>query len=209
MRLYGSRRCRTGIVLLLSVVLVMLSAVFVHSIKVINSMAKTVAVQKTTEIMNTCALEHIGKAGEIYNAMLMKEKNSTGTVSSIDADVQKLNLLQTNIAEIITKELKEQRKMSFRVSLINFFGYNVISDTGIKIPIQFAPITRVETSFKESFISAGINQTMLSVDLKVCANMRVSVFPGGTVQKVIHTVPIAKIVIVGDTPSGFYRGDLK
>ena len=209
MRLYGNYRRRSGIFLFIILLTIIMSAFFMRSIKVINSIAKTVAVQKTTEIMNTCALEHIGKAGEIYNAMLIKEKNSTGTVSSIDANVQKLNLLQTDIAEIMTKELKAQRKINFRVSFINLLGYNVISDRGIKIPIEFVPITRVETSFKESFISAGINQTMLTVNLKICANMRISVFPGGTSQKVIHTIPIAKIVIVGETPSGFYRGDLK
>lgn len=208
MRLYGKRSHKAKIVSYVLIVFILILCFFIHSVKVINSIAKTVAVQKTTEIMNTCALEHIKKAGEVYNAMLIKEKNSNGSVSAVDTDIQKLNLLQTDIAEIMTGELKSGRHMSFRVSLINLLGYNVISDKGIKISADFAPVTKVETKFKESFISAGINQTMLTVNLEICAEMRINVFPAGTSQKVIHTIPIAKIVIVGDTPSGFYRGNL-
>ncbi len=207
MRLYGTHRSKAKSIFLISVLTVLIFAFFVHSVKVINSVAKTVAVQKTTKIMNTCALEHIIKAGELYNAMLIKEKNSDGTVSAVDTNVQKLNLLQTDIAEIMTKELKQKRKTHFRVSFVNLLGYNVLSDKGIKIPIEFTPITMVEPKFKESFVSAGINQTMLTVNLEICAEIRINVFPAGTMQKVIHTIPIAKIVIVGDTPNGFYHGN--
>lgn len=209
MRLYGYRKigAKTVFVGIFSVIVTLI--VSIHSIKIINSLAKTVAVRKTTEIMNTRALEHISKTGEVYNAMLIKEKNSGGSVSAVEADILKLNLLQTDIAEIMTKELNDKRKTEFCLSLANLLGYNVISDKGVKIPVEFAPITRVETRFDETFVSAGINQTLLTVNLEIIADMRISVFPFGTSQKVVHTIPIAKTVIVGDTPSGFYRGNLK
>lgn len=209
MRLYGDRKigAKTVFVGIFSVIVTLI--VSIHSIKIINSLAKTVAVRKTTEIMNTCALEHISKTGEVYNAMLIKEKNSGGSVSAVEADILKLNLLQTDIAEIMTKELNDKRKTEFCLSLANLLGYNVISDKGVKIPVEFAPITRVETRFDETFVSAGINQTLLTVNLEIIADMRISVFPFGTSQKVVHTIPIAKTVIVGDTPNGFYRGNLK
>lgn len=208
MRLYGKNSRKTVLIFGVSIVIIMILLFCMHTIKVMHSLAKTVAVQKTTEIMNTCALEHIGKAHELYDAMIIKEKNSGGNVSAVDSNIQKLNLLQTDIAEIMTNELKAKQKTSFRISLINLFGYNIISDKGIKIPIEFTPITRVETKFKESFISAGINQTMLTINLEVTANIGINIFPLGTTQKVVHTIPIAKIVIVGDTPNGFYRGNL-
>lgn len=206
MRLYGCQKNKKYPALLCFTILICLFAFFIHSLKTINSVGTTVAVQKITELMNTCALEHIQEAGEIYKTMYIKEKNSNGSVAAIDTDIEKLNFLQTDIAELMTTELKEQRKIKFSISLLNLLGYNIISDYGIKIPIEFTPIAKIETKFKESFISAGINQTMLTVNLEIRANMRIHIFPKETVQEIVHTVPIAKTVIVGDIPNGFYTG---
>lgn len=195
---YKRRFIRASFLIITAILIIFFS---VYTLGIINTLSRTVAVKHTEEVMNKAALSHIKSAQEIYNTLTLKEKPD-GNVASLSSDAVKLNLLKAEIADIMMKELEEKRHTHFNLSLMNILGYTVISERGLKIPVHISPVSTVHTEFKEEFLSAGINQTLLVVNLEITAEIRISTLK--KCETVVHSIPIVKAVIAGESPNGLY-----
>ena len=79
-------------------------------------------------------------------------------------------------------------------------GGEIIGPAGPDIPVFITLSGTADSDFEESFESAGINQTVHKLSLRITADIRI-LTPSGTVSESVSTsVLIAETVIIGSVP---------
>lgn len=154
------------------------------------------AVNKTVEELLTDENNNFSKLAEI-------KYNNSGDISSVQTDVTGINLLQSKISQMVTKDFDNISENSAEFSLGTLSGFSPLNNLGPKIRIKILPIGNVETSLISTFKNAGINQSNHQIILNVKARV-ITVLPGYSQKNDINLQYIlSDTVIVGNVPDGY------
>lgn len=154
------------------------------------------AVNKTVEELLTDENNNFSKLAEI-------KYNNSGDISSVQTDVTGINLLQSKISQLVTKDFDNISENSAEFSLGTLSGFSPLNNLGPKIRIKILPIGNVETSLISTFKNAGINQSNHQIILNVKARV-ITVLPGYSQKNDINLQYIlSDTVIVGNVPDGY------
>ena len=130
-----------------------------------------------------------------------KSGTTDGKLSSLSANTPQINKFKTEIAKYIKRHIAENSNKELKIPLGAAQNNLLLSALGPKLKIKLFPSSIVETSFREEFTDAGINQVRhsLYLDTKVsvtatCATMRKS-------TNVLCTTLVSDTVIVGTVPN--------
>lgn len=155
-----------------------------------------IAVNKTVEELLTDENNNFSKLAEI-------KYNNFGDISSVQTDVTGINLLQSKISQMVTKDFDNISENSAEFSLGTLSGFSPLNNLGPKIRIKILPIGNVETSLISTFKNAGINQSNHQIILNVKARV-ITVLPGYSQKNDINLQYIlSDTVIVGNVPDGY------
>lgn len=128
------------------------------------------------------------------------EKNDNGQITAIKTDTLLVNLFQTNISEGLNLALKQFIIKERGIPIGSLSGMVLFNGRGAKIPFRISPLSQVKTELESEFLSAGINQTIHKINLKVTVSVS-AVIPGfETSTTVSADYCIAQTVIVGEVP---------
>jgi len=140
-----------------------------------------------------------------YEDLINLEKNISGKVTAITANVTQINKLANTVSSNIQNKLENNRESEIILPLSEMFGIRVIGANGPKIKVETIVDGNVDVSFKSSFEQAGINQTKHTLYVQISTNV-ITVAPlFVSEEKYVNDIIIAETVIVSDIPSSYYE----
>lgn len=214
MRVYktGCKRKKAKRFWLLFAVLSWFSSVFAFFNFVVNPIiVKTTYAQvdslATTEISDAI-YDTIKQSGFSYEDLVSINCNSDGNISSIVSNTVNLNILARDVSTLSQIYLDTLIDKGVDIPLGSLTGVTFLAGRGSKINFKLVPIGSIITSFKSSFVSAGINQTMHNVSIVV--NVDISIILPFKSEHISFTtdVVVCENVIVGEVPSFYLNGNL-
>lgn len=152
--------------------------------------------------MNDSILDILANNGETYDE-LIKIHATESKVYLLQADSSKLNSLAADCAEAAQLRIAEMGEQGISVPIGTVSGIPIFAGYGPKIRLSFTPAGAVRSSFDSEFRSAGINQTLHRINLRLIATVRV-ILPGESHTLTVEAeAPIAENIIVGEVPNAY------
>ena len=135
-----------------------------------------------------------------YNELVRVEKNESGDIVLITTDAVKANGINKKLAQKVERIISEKVKKGFDVPVLAFTGVKFLSGYGFNVNLKTISITSVECNFDDTFVSAGINQTMHSLYLSVKTTAILDIPSDKRTETVVTKVLLGEAVIVGKVP---------
>jgi sporulation protein YunB len=146
-------------------------------------------------------------AGELGQVMTV-EKGSDGRITFVKIDPR----IQAKIYEQMTGRLMERMdhldQHEIGITVGQILQSNIFSDYGPDIPIQLWPKGAPKVNLEPEMKAQGINMVMVTLNLRVHAEMGMIVPFSEESFPVDFEYPIAQAVVVGEVPEYYFYNDL-
>lgn len=140
-----------------------------------------------------------------YEQLMNLTYDASGKLSTMSANIGKVNSLSSQIAYTIQEKLLNVENSVVGLPVGRVLGWSIFSGYGPSIKIKLIPVGNVNVSFKTEFISEGINQTRHTIYIQLRTSvMTVAPFISNTVS-VENLITVAETIIVGDIPNAYYN----
>jgi sporulation protein YunB len=191
----------TGAMVLLVVGIVIAAVIRMEPILV------SMATARVSNIVNRVVVAAVNDAiqnGEIDYSMLVDfEKDANGQVTALKSNMAAFNRLQSRIADDILLRLSEVSTTTLAIPIGTLTGSSLLAGRGPALKVKMQSVGSTTASFRNTFGSAGINQTRHQILLDVQVNMSI-LLPGfRTSTKVNNEISVAETVIVGSVPENY------
>ncbi len=164
-----------------------------------ESIAETVMLNSANEaIVNIFENEKIS-----YNDIAVLSQNKDGEIISLEVDTFKINHFKSSISNEISKIIAKKERYTVPIPIGTFFANTYTTGFGPDIKFKMHITTTAYVDFEHEFTSAGINQVLhrIVVKIKICGSLLVA---GYRKSITVNTSAIAaQTVIVGTVPENF------
>ena len=151
--------------------------------------------------MNDSILEILGS--EEAQKTLINIYSSERGVYLLMANSARLNVIAADCAASAQQRIMALGEQGISIPIGTLSGIPTFAGIGPSVKLKFTPAGAVRSSFSSEFRSAGINQTLHRITLKLTATLRV-ILPGKSYSiSVVAEAPIAESIIVGDVPDAY------
>ena len=155
------------------------------------------------ETVNNAINEYIMENDITYEDLYTMKHDSNGYVTAISSNTAEMNKIKAAIALNVQEKVHNMDSGPLGIPLGALTGYDLLSDFGPKIPITLLTSGTSNLDFKNSFESAGINQTKHEIYIQAECAVTI-ILPGKRANaNVVSTIPIVETIIVGNVPSAF------
>ena len=204
------KRKRT-LIALLSIAAALMIAIAVHLAVNVNPIIETVVCEEarssTTIIVNESIKSVTGNSIK-YDDLVTIEKDSESNVQSLSVNTMLASSIAMDVTIVTQSKLKSQGEIVARVPVGTLSGIFFLSGKGGIVNVRCMPVGSVSISFKSTFRSAGINNTLHSITMVVSTGVSVIV-PGFSENFNVQTeVPIVDTMIVGKVPDTYLQSNL-
>lgn len=207
MKGFGKRR-KTGVILIFTAVLLLLSLVLleIRIVPIVRSAAKAASVNIAETAVNEAVEEVLSQEGVTYENLCNITYNSANQLTSLSIDPVKINTLKSRISLHIAEKVSDIGNHEIRIPLGTLLGSELFSGRGPGLKFYVTLSANAVTDFSSKFESAGINQTRHQIMIDVTANIYVLSSKGNSGQVTVKTsVCAAETLVVGEVPQ-FYAG---
>lgn len=203
LRLSGKQRLLIWLTLITAVLSTVLIVAIVHMEPILTSMA-TARVSNTVNRIVVEAVSDAIQGGEIdYGVLVEFEKDADGRVTALKSNMAAFNRLQARIADDILLRLSEVSTTTLAIPVGTLTGSSLLAGRGPLIKVKMQSVGSTTASFRNTFSSAGINQTRHQILLDVNVNVSI-LLPGfRTSTRVSNEISVAETVIVGSVPENY------
>ena len=206
---FKNKKFRTGrktcIVLALLLIAVVLMAAYFNSQidKIMDSVVKKQVENKITEIVNEAVATLSEDPTYASENFVSIRYSSDGKIASISADSALINRMRAEISSAVAQGLNEMEAYGVPITYANLFGEGFFSSflPETYLTVKVKPFGGVNTDVESELVSAGINQSKHTVELKIDAGVAGLVRDQTIEVRVSTSVCIAETVIVGEVPS--------
>ena len=155
------------------------------------------------DIVGRVVEEELSREDISYDDLVNVERDSSGKVSAITTNMQKVNLLKLRIANRLSEEMFIRTEDTIKIPFGNLTGFDFLTGVGPDIPFRTMWVSSVDSDFINTFEAAGINQTRHRMELEFLINVGM-MFSGREIGVDVGTsVCVAETVIVGEIPKYF------
>ena len=202
-RLSGRQRLAIWSALIVLVLTTVACMAIIHMEPILVSMA-TARVSNTVNRIVVEAVNDAIQGGEIdYGVLVEFEKDAEGHVTALKSNMAAFNRLQSRIADDILLRLSEVSTTTLAIPIGTLTGSSLLAGRGPALKVKMQSVGSTTASFRNTFGSAGINQTRHQILLDVQVNMSI-LLPGfRTSTKVNNEISVAETVIVGSVPENY------
>ncbi len=167
--------------------------------KCVNKQAKSIS----SKIIGSTVNKVIGNLNYTYDDLSVINYSDKGEINSISSNTVKINKIKSNTINKIQDELDKEKTYKFSLPLGSFTDITLLSTLGPDIEINFILTGSVNCKIKNSFESAGVNQTLHHIYLVV--NTEIITLSPEYSEKIKFSTDyeIAQTVIVGSIPSTY------
>ena len=165
---------------------VLLALLMIHTIH--NALRPPLVALTESRIRNQIihvAEEAVGEVlyrqGASYSDMVSLQTGKSGEITTLSTDTVQLNQLRNAVMEQVITQVEDLDTEELGIPLGLLTGWDLLSATGPKLPVRVLSVASASGSYRNDFISAGINQTLHRIFLDVTILVRV-LLPGGIVE---------------------------
>jgi sporulation protein YunB len=205
----GNRRIKI-VVVLLFVLLIVYDMYYFDKIVIptVISMAEGQIKIKAMEILNRNTINEYAKFFK-YDDIIKVEKDKEGNIIMLRADTLKLNQIACSVSVNSQNELKKVGAMGFKIPIGYILKNNILARLGFDITFKMQPLSYVETKYRSTFESAGINQTIHRIYIENTVKIRI-IAPFVSKDIEVHNeIPICESIIIGKVPEAETNLDLR
>ena len=199
-----SKKCRASYILL--AVLILLAAVTAVMVQELSEHFAEIAEfrsrEAATDVMTAAVDETLSLCGD--DTLYRINNDSSGRVISAQLNTAAANRLKNTLTREIELGLEEMGDEGVLIPLGTLLGIPVFSGRGTSLRLGVQQLGAVDSEFSSSIESAGINQTRLTVYVKVTAEIRIILPDGHKDISISEDYIINDSIIVGDIPQAIY-----
>lgn len=138
-----------------------------------------------------------------YGDMVTLERNNDGLVTSLQINAEKINYIKSQISIRVAKHLENKEKYPLLIPIGTLIGNEYTIGRGPDIKFKMQITTTVIADFESIFYSAGINQVLHRIIIKVTMNGQTLVPWYRSAFTAKTSCVAAETVIVGIVPDAF------
>ena len=190
-------------ILLFSFIIIFFLFIDIRALPIIKDIASAQAENIAQNVIENSIIEVLSKSDYTYSDLVNIEKDVDGRISVIKADTVKINRLKSEISSEISKDILDLDSRKIKIPIGTIIGTSFLSGKGPRISIDVTLASNINSEIINLFTSAGINQTLHEIYVKIDAQIFV-VIPGTkTCADVKTNFCIAQTVIIGSVPDSF------
>ncbi|MBQ6755921.1 MAG: sporulation protein YunB [Oscillospiraceae bacterium] len=175
---------------------------------VIVDLAVSEAYDNITFTVNEVLAEEVMAETIDYNDMVSLMTDKNGNITALVTNMANVNYLQAKITNAIVKKFAESDVTRVDIPLGSLFGNAFLSGHGPRISANILSVTNVNTTFRNEFSDAGINQTRhrIMMDVDVTLGILLAGYQNRW-DTVTTEITVAETVIVGSVPNTYANLD--
>ena len=160
-----------------------------------------------TQTANKAAAEVFDSLKFEYTDLFSFEKTESGKIVALKSDMINVNRIKSAVAMNVQGKISEIKTEELEIPLGALMGSDVFAGVGPFVSFELMPVGAAIVDVISEFADSGINQTHLTISLKVNTDIAL-LMPGiRRMTKVSCDVPVIDTVIVGDVPSSYVNVD--
>ncbi len=130
-------------------------------------------------------------------------KDAEGTMSMVQADSARINLLMSRISVQLQESFQTMKKEELTVPAGALLGSRFLSQTGPQVRITVIPLSVSAMDFRTEFETQGINQTKYKIYIVLTCRIKMAAPFSTRVFKTKNSVLLAEAVILGKVPDSY------
>ena len=159
---------------------------------------------QASDVINGAIGELIAEGDIAYDRMIVVEKDSGGNVTAVCTNVAEVNRLKTAVLERVDRKLKTLSTEELSVPVGSVILPELFSGEGPFVPVRILAVRSSDAVFRNSFTSAGINQTLHQITIDIHVKVTILTWSGTVEIPVDSAVLVAETVIVGTVPTTYF-----
>ena len=159
---------------------------------------------QASDAINAAIADQIAEGEFDYDQMVTIEKDANGNVTAIRTNIGELNRLKTSVLQRMDEELEQLSMEQLGVPIGSVLLPELFSGRGPLVPVRVLAVRTSDASFRNSFQSAGINQTLHSIYIDIHVCITILTWTGTSEINVDSAVVAAETVIVGTVPTTYF-----
>ncbi len=189
-------------VVLLCLVLIFLCC-FISVKPFVFTYAKSEAETIILNAANKAVLNILNENDISYTDISNVSRDTEGTITGIEIDIEKVNRLKSQISNEIAKIISDNNKYDLHIPIGTLFGNEYTTGYGPKIKFKMQLTETAIVDFESRFESTGINNVLHQIIIKI--DVKASVLMMGATEGfgVSTTALAAQTVIAGAVPDSF------
>ena len=152
---------------------------------------------------NQAVLNVLNKNKISYSDISKISRGDDNTVKGIEIDIENINRLKSEISNEISNIISKNNKYDLYIPVGTLFGNEYTTGYGPKIKFKMQLTETAILDFESEFISAGINNVLHRIIIKIDVNASVLMLGCTDGFKVSTTAIAAQTVIAGEVPDAF------
>lgn len=176
--------------------------------EVIDQLTRATISNRLTVKMNAAFDELMASFDDEYSSYVHIERNSSGEITLITADMIKINKLMAQYSTIVQSHVSEIEEDDITVPMLAFTGWPLISTLGADIKLDIVAVGDAPCSYRSEFKEMGINQTLHSIYIDVSAKVEI-ILPIDNIEvECPSSALICESVIVGRVPQFYLQNKI-
>lgn len=159
---------------------------------------------QASDVINAAIGDLIANGEIAYDRMVTVDKDSKGTVTAVRTNVLEVNRLKTAVLERVDGMLNNLSTEELSVPVGSVLFPELFSGEGPFVPVRVMAVRSSDAVFRNSFTSAGINQTLHQITIDIHVKVTVLTWSGTLEVPVDSAVLVAETVIVGTVPATYF-----
>ncbi len=169
-----------------------------------QELIKTQVDNQASDAINEAIGEQIDSGEIAYDKMVSVDKGANGSVAAVRTNIAEINRLKTGVLKRVDERLENLSEEKLSVPMGNVLLPELLSGEGPQIPVRVLAVRTSDAVFRNSFDSAGINQTLHRITIDIHVVITVMTWTGTMQIAVDSAVVAAETVIVGTVPTTYF-----
>ena len=159
---------------------------------------------QASDVINAAIGELIANGDIAYDRMVTVEKDRQGNVTAVRTNVAEVNRLKTSVLERVDHMLTNLSTEELSVPVGSVLLPELFSGEGPFVPVRVLAVRSSDAVFRNSFTSAGINQTLHQITIDIHVKVSILTWSGNLEVPVDSAVLVAETVIVGTDTATYF-----
>ncbi len=181
----------------------LLHAIGLRITPILRQTARLKATNLVTEQIERQVQESLQKSKGSFAKV---ERDGEGNILSIGLDVVEANRLRSELAVELVQQLEQMSARQYTVALGSLIGSPLLYARGPRLPFWIAPSGNLRLDFEQTLLSAGINQTVYRVQLRVSAVTQAMLGHADVQTQVETVILLEEQLIAGKVPQVVLSG---
>lgn len=176
--------------------------------EVIDQLTRATISNRLTVKMNAAFDELMASFDDVYSSYVHIERNASGEITLITADMIKINKLMAQYSTIVQSHVSEIEEDDIAVPMLAFTGWPLVSTLGADIKLDIVAVGDAPCSYRSEFKEVGINQTLHSIYIDVSAKVEI-ILPIDNIEvECPSSALVCESVIVGRVPQFYLQNKI-